>query len=52
MSIFTSIAIVGSVGGSRLGQRLPAELLKKGFGGFLVLVASYILVKSVILDLM
>jgi uncharacterized membrane protein YfcA len=31
-----------------LAHRLPAEHLKKGFGGFLVLVASYILIKSVL----
>jgi len=48
MAIFTAIAVVGSVVGSQLGHRLPADLLKKGFGGFLLLVASYILIKSVL----
>lgn len=48
MAIFTAIAVVGSVVGSQLGHRLPADLLKKGFGGFLLLVASYILFKSVL----
>lgn len=48
MAIFTAIAVVGSVVGSQLGRRVPADLLKRGFGGFLVLVASYILVKSVL----
>ena len=48
MGLFTGIAIVGSVAGSQLGHRLPAELLKKGFGGFLLLIASYILFKSVL----
>jgi uncharacterized membrane protein YfcA len=43
MGLFTGIAIVGSVAGSQLGHRLPADLLKKGFGGFLLLIASYIL---------
>ncbi len=47
MAIFTAIAIVGSVAGSHLAQRLPAEQLKRGFGVFLVLVASYILVNQV-----
>ncbi|MBD3609024.1 MAG: sulfite exporter TauE/SafE family protein [Gammaproteobacteria bacterium] len=45
---FTVIAVIGSVVGSLIGQRLPAETLKRGFGGFLLLVASYILFKSVI----
>lgn len=48
MAMFTAIAIVGSLIGSQLGDRLPAELLKKGFGGFLMLVASYILIESVL----
>lgn len=50
MGIFTAIAVVGSVIGSQLGHRLPADLLKKGFGGFLLLVASYILFKSVLFN--
>jgi uncharacterized membrane protein YfcA len=48
MAIFTAIAIAGSFAGSMLSHRLPAEHLKKGFGGFLMLVASYILIKSVL----
>ena len=48
MATFTAIAVVGSVVGSQLGHRIPADLLKRGFGVFLVLVASYILVKSVL----
>lgn len=47
MAIFTAIAIAGSVAGSHLAHRLPAEHLKKGFGGFLVLVASYILFNQI-----
>jgi len=50
MGLFTAIAVVGSVAGSQLGHRLPADLLKKGFGGFLLLVASYILFKSVLFN--
>lgn len=45
---FTVIAIVGSFAGSVLAHRLPADLLKRGFGIFLVLIASYILIKQVI----
>jgi hypothetical protein len=48
MAIFTAIAIAGSFGGSMLAHRLPAEHLKKGFGGFLILVASYILINQVL----
>lgn len=47
MVMFTTIAIVGSFAGSQLSERLPADLLKRGFGGFLVLVASYILMKQI-----
>ncbi|MCW8919783.1 MAG: sulfite exporter TauE/SafE family protein [Gammaproteobacteria bacterium] len=47
MAMFTAIAIVGSVAGSALGHRLPAEQLKKGFGIFLILVASYILFNQI-----
>jgi len=46
MAIFTGIAITGSIAGSMLADRLPADLLKRGFGSFLVLVASYILIKQ------
>jgi len=48
MAGFTAIAVAGSVAGSRLCHRLPADRLKKGFGGFLLLVATYILFKSVV----
>jgi len=47
MGMFTLVAIVGSLAGSQLAHRLPAELLKKGFAGFLLLVASYILIKQI-----
>jgi len=50
MGMFTVIAVIGSVVGSQLGHRLPADLLKKGFGGFLLLIASYILIKSVLFN--
>ncbi len=46
MAVFTSIAITGSIAGSMLSDHLPANLLKRGFGSFLVLVASYILIKQ------
>lgn len=50
MGTFTAIAVIGSVIGSQLGHRLPADILKKGFGGFLLLIASYILFKSVLFN--
>ncbi len=49
MAIFTAIAIAGSFAGSLLAHRIHADSLKKGFGGFLLLVATYILIKSVLL---
>jgi len=50
MAAFTAIAIIGSVVGSQLSHRMPAVLLKRGFAGFLVLVASYIFIKSVLFN--
>jgi len=50
MAIFTIIAVTGSIVGSQLGHHLPADLLKRGFAGFLLLVASYILFKSVLFN--
>ncbi len=47
MAYFTGVAIVGSVIGSLISNRLPAALLQRSFGTFLVFVASYILFKSV-----
>jgi len=51
MAAFTAVAIGGSLVGSQLGHRLPDTLLKRGFGVFLLLVASYILFRQVILAL-
>ncbi len=50
MALFTAIAVSGSIAGSLLSHHLPADLLKKGFGAFLLLVASYILFKSVLFN--
>lgn len=50
MATFAAIAITGSLLASQLSHRLPAELLKKSFAVFLVLVASYILIKSVLFN--
>ena len=48
MANFTAVAIVASFIGSLISHRLPSTLLQKGFGSFLVVVASYIILKSVI----
>lgn len=48
MAVFSVIAIIGSFAGSILAHRLPAEQLKKSFGVFLLLVASYILINQII----
>lgn len=47
MANFTAIAIVASFIGTLISHRLPAAMLQRGFGVFLVIVASYILLKSV-----
>jgi len=46
MASFTAVCVVSSLAGTRVARRLPGELLKCGFAWFLVLVASYILLKS------
>lgn len=46
MAVFTAVAIVGSVLGTRFANRLSAETLKRGFAVFLLFVASYILLNN------
>lgn len=48
MAGFTAITVLGSLAGTRLAHRLSPELLKKAFAVFLLLVASYILLNSVL----
>ncbi len=48
MMNFTAITVVGSFLGTRIAHHLSPELLKKAFAVFLLVVASYILHKSVI----
>lgn len=48
LGTFAVIAIVGSLIGGLIGERLPDALLKRGFGGFLLVVATYILLKQVV----
>ncbi|CAA6603404.1 putative sulfite/sulfoacetate exporter of taurine metabolism [Rhodospirillaceae bacterium LM-1] len=49
MAIFTAIAIAGSFAGTAISKHLSAEKLKKGFAVFLVVVASYIVIKETML---
>lgn len=46
MGSFTAVTIAGSFAGTRLAHRFSPEMLKRSFGGFLVIVATYILIKS------
>lgn len=45
---FTAVAVAACFLGARVGQRLEQQKLKRGFGVFLILVASYILIKSLL----
>jgi uncharacterized membrane protein YfcA len=46
MATFAAVAISGSIIGTRFAHRLSPERLKRAFGVFLVLVATYILVSE------
>lgn len=48
MGSFTLVTVAGSFIGTRIAHRFSQETLKRSFGVFLVFVASYILLKSVI----
>lgn len=48
MATFTSIAIGGSFIGTRIAHRISNVVLKQSFAIFLVIVATYILFKSVV----
>lgn len=48
MAGFTGVAVAASFVGAHLGQRIQQHRLKRGFGVFLALVASYILSKSLL----
>ncbi len=43
MGLFTAVAVVGSVVGTRVAHRLSPQVLKRAFAVFLILVATYIL---------
>jgi uncharacterized membrane protein YfcA len=46
MLLFTLLAVIGIIIGSRLSDRIPAEILKKAFGWFILIMGIYILVKE------
>jgi len=51
MGAFTAVTVVGSFIGTRLAGRVSQAALKKAFAWFLVVVATYILLKSVVGEL-
>ena len=48
MGSFTVVTVAGSFAGTRIAHRFSHEKLKKSFAIFLIIVATYILLKSVI----
>jgi len=52
MGAFTAVTVVGSFVGTRLAGHISQAALKKAFAWFLVVVASYILLKSVVGDVL
>jgi hypothetical protein len=46
MGLFTALAVAGSFLGSAASSWMPAAALKKGFAGFLIVVASYIMLRE------
>lgn len=48
MASFTGVTVVSSLVGTRLARKIHGDMLKRGFAWFLVIVASYILYKSVL----
>lgn len=44
----TALAVLGSLAGARLGRRVPAHQLQRGFGGFLLAVAAAILLGELV----
>ena len=46
--LFTTVGILGSFLGKFVSNKIPQDLLKKGFGGFLIIMGGFILVRSLI----
>jgi uncharacterized membrane protein YfcA len=47
MASFTAVTVAGSFAGTRLAHRFSQDALKRAFGWFLVVIATYLLFKSV-----
>ena len=43
---FTVMTVLGSVGGTLLADRVPGPMLRKGFGGFVLAMAVFVLVQE------
>jgi uncharacterized membrane protein YfcA len=41
--MITAAAVVGSVGGGLLASKVPADLLRRGFAGFVLLMGVFVL---------
>jgi len=48
MAVFTVVAVASSFAGTHIAHRLSHEKLKRGFAIFLLVVATYIMVKEII----
>lgn len=46
MAAFSAVSVAATFGGAMLAHRLSAEKLKRGFAGFLVVVATYMAIKE------
>lgn len=46
--IVTALAVLGIFLGNKLGKKVPADRLKKGFGWFVLVMGVYILVKELV----
>lgn len=47
VGVFGAVGVVGSIIGNRIGARVPRQQLRRGFAVFLVVMAAYILWRSV-----
>ncbi|XOV88475.1 MAG: sulfite exporter TauE/SafE family protein [Pseudomonadota bacterium] len=51
IGFFAIAGVLGSYGGTALATRLPQDRMKQGFGAFLILIATLILLRSTIISL-
>lgn len=48
VAVVTGLAVIGSLAGVRVGRRLPAHHLQRGFAGFILVVAAAILLGELV----